>query len=176
MNTAKFDSVLTAFKLVKRDEDSFWNVQFKVSEETSIRTFPRQFSPDIDFNGVFDQSAVNDAWDKTNIPVSDYNLHYMLDFSELSFEAKFLNIAAVRKHNNDDTWRTDYTLSFLCDPDKDTIKKLVYYVNRKEVNPMTGKKEVVAYPTVLNPVEDQGNLESSEPTEQDEKDQEWRAE
>lgn len=176
MNTAKFDSVLTAFKLVKRGEDSFWNVQFKVSEETSIRTFPRQFSPDIDFNGVFDQSAVNDAWDKTNIPVSDYNLHYMLDFSELSFEAKFLNIAAVRKHNNDDTWRTDYTLSFLCDPDKDTIKKLVYYVNRKEVNPMTGKKEVVAYPTVLNPVEDQGNLESSEPTEQDEKDQEWRAE
>ena len=176
MNTAKFDSVLTAFKLVKRGEDSFWNVQFKVSEETSIRTFPRQFSPDIDFNGVFDQSAVNDAWDKTNIPVSDYNLHYMIDFSELSFEAKFLNIAAVRKHNNDDTWRTDYTLSFLCDPDKDTIKKLVYYVNRKEVNPMTGKKEVVAYPTVLNPVEDQGNLEPSEPTDQAEKDQEWRAE
>ena len=176
MNTAKFDSVLTAFKLVKRGEDSFWNVQFKVSEETSIRTFPRQFSPDIDFNGVFDQSAVNDAWDKTNIPVSDYNLHYMIDFSELSFEAKFLNIAAVRKHNNDDTWRTDYTLSFLCDPDKDTIKKLVYYVNRKEVNPMTGKKEVVAYPTVLNPVEDQGNLEPSEPTDQAEKDQECRAE
>lgn len=176
MNTAKFDSVLTGFKLVKRGEDSFWNVQFKVSEETSIRTFPRQFSPDIDFNGVFDQSAVNDAWDKTNIPVSDYNIHYMIDFSELSFEAKFLNIAAVRKHNNDDTWRTDYTLSFLCDPDKDTIKKLVYYVNRKEVNPMTGKKEVVAYPTVLNPVEDQGNLEPSEPTDQAEKDQEWRAE
>lgn len=173
MNTAKFDSVLTAFKLVKRGEDSFWNVQFKVSEETSIRTFPRQFSPDIDFNGVFDQSAVNDAWDKTNIPVSDYNLHYMLDFSELSFEAKFLNIAAVRKHNNDDTWRTDYTLSFLCDPDKDTIKKLVYYVNRKEVNPMTGKKEVVSYPTVLNPIEDQGNLEPSEPTDQAEEDQEW---
>lgn len=176
MNTAKFDSVLTAFKLVKRGEDSFWNVQFKVSEETSIRTFPRQFSPDIDFNGVFDQSAVNDAWDKTNIPVSDYNLHYMLDFSELSFEAKFLNIAAVRKHNNDDTWRTDYTLSFLCDPDKDTIKKLVYYVNRKEVNPMTGKKEVVSYPTVLNPIEDLGNLEPSEPTDQAEEDQEWRAE
>ena len=173
MNTAKFDSVLTGFKLVKRGEDSFWNVQFKVSEETSIRTFPRQFSPDIDFNGVFDQSAVNDAWDKTNIPVSDYNLHYMLDFSELSFEAKFLNIAAVRKHNNDDTWRTDYTLSFLCDPDKDTIKKLVYYVNRKEVNPMTGKKEVVSYPTVLNPIEDQGNLEPSEPTDQAEEDQEW---
>lgn len=173
MNTAKFDSVLTGFKLVKRGEDSFWNVQFKVSEETSIRTFPRQFSPDIDFNGVFDQSAVNDAWDKTNIPVSDYNIHYMIDFSELSFEAKFLNIAAVRKHNNDDTWRTDYTLSFLCDPDKDTIKKLVYYVNRKEVNPMTGKKEVVAYPTVLNPVEDQGNLEPSEPTDQADKDQEW---
>lgn len=172
MNTAKFDSVLTGFKLVKRGEDSFWNVQFKVSEETSIRTFPRQFSPDIDFNGVFDQSAVNDAWDKTNIPVSDYNIHYMIDFSELSFEAKFLNIAAVRKHNNDDTWRTDYTLSFLCDPDKDTIKKLVYYVNRKEVNPMTGKKEVVAYPTVLNPVEDQGNLEPSEPIDQAEKDQE----
>ena len=172
MNTAKFDSVLTGFKLVKRGEDSFWNVQFKVSEETSIRTFPRQFSPDIDFNGVFDQSAINDAWDKTNIPVSDYNIHYMIDFSELSFEAKFLNIAAVRKHNNDDTWRTDYTLSFLCDPDKDTIKKLVYYVNRKEVNPMTGKKEVVAYPTVLNPVEDQGNLEPSEPIDQAEKDQE----
>lgn len=173
MNTAKFDSVLTGFKLVKRGEDSFWNVQFKVSEETSIRTFPRQFSPDIDFNGVFDQSAVNDAWDKTNIPVSDYNIHYMIDFSELSFEAKFLNIAAVRKHNNDDTWRTDYTLSFLCDPDKDTIKKLVYYVNRKEVNPMTGKKEVVAYPTVLNPVEDQGNLDPSQPTDQADEDQEW---
>lgn len=168
MNTIKFDSVLTAFKLVKRGEDSFWNVQFKVTEETSIRTFPKQFGNDIDFNGVFDQSAVNDAWDKTNIPVSDYNIHYLLDFSELSFEVKFLNIAAVRKQNNDDTWRTEYTLSFLCDPDKDTIKKLVYYVNRKEVNPMTGKKEVMTYPTVLNPVEDTGNLDETQEQPTDE--------
>lgn len=168
MNTIKFDSVLTAFKLVKRGEDSFWNVQFKVTEETSIRTFPKQFGSDIDFNGVFDQSAVNDAWDKTNIPVSDYNIHYLLDFSEFSFEVKFLNIAAVRKQNNDDTWRTEYTLSFLCDPDKDTIKKLVYYVNRKEVNPMTGKKEVMTYPTVLNPAEDTGNLDETQEQPTDE--------
>lgn len=149
MNSIKCDSVLNSLKLVRSGEDIFWTIQLKVTEETSIRTFPKQFGNDIDFNGAFDQSAVNDAWNKVNVPVADYNLNYNLTFGELLFEAKLMNISAVRKLTKEDVWMTEYTVTLTCDPDKDTIKKLAYYVKHKEEDPETGKKVLMTYNTIL---------------------------
>lgn len=149
MNNVKFDSFINAFSLVRKGEDVFWTLQVKVHEETSIRTFPRQFGSDIDFNGAFDQSAVNDAWNKANFPVSDYNLEYMFTFDTLRFPAKLMNISATRKQAKDDTWSTEYVLTLMADPDKDEIKKLAYFVKHKEVDPETGKKVVMTYNTAL---------------------------
>ena len=94
MNTVNFDSSLVNFKLVKKGEDMFWILQMKVVEDTSIRSFPRQFQQDIDFNGAFDQSATQDAWDKVNIPLDAYTLEYKVTFSDLVFPAKLIGISA----------------------------------------------------------------------------------
>lgn len=149
MNNIKFDSVLNSFKLVRKGEDIYWLLQLKVVEETSIRTFPKQFGTDIDFNGAFDQSAVNDAWNKANFPLEDYNLNYMLTFGEISLNAKLINISATRKLTKDDNWSTEYILNIQADPDKDQIKKLAYLVKYKEESPETGKKVLINFDTLL---------------------------
>lgn len=154
MNTARFDSSLANFKLVKKGEDMFWILQMKVIEDTSIRSFPRQFQQDIDFNGAFDQSAAQDAWDKVNIPLDAYTLEYKVTFSELIFPAKLIGISATRKESNDGVWSTEYILSFVCDPEKDMIKNIAWYVKHKEPDPETGKKVLMTYNTVLEDLEE----------------------
>lgn len=149
MNNVKCDSMLNSFKLVRKGEDIYWVLQIKVVEDTSIRTFTRQFGSDIDFNGAFDQSAVNDAWNKANFPLTDYNLEYMFTFDELRFPAKLVNLSATRKCSKDDTWSTEYILNLIADPDKDEIKKLAYFVKHKEEDPETGKKVLMTYNTAL---------------------------
>lgn len=144
-----FDSTLNNFKLIRKGEDVFWQIQLKVVEDSSVRSLTNQFKNDIDFNGAFDVNASRDAWDKLNIPVIGYNLTYGMKFSDLELEAKFVNIAATRKEGNDGIWSTEYILSFNCDPDKDMIKALALYVKRKETDPESGKKFVATYPTEL---------------------------
>lgn len=151
MNTIKFDSMLTSFKLVRKSEDIFWILQAKITETTSIRTFPRQFMGDIDFNGAFDQSAAQDAWEKLIIPLHDYSLNYSMTFSDLKFDVKLNNITAVRKELKEGGWITEYSLDFVCDPEKDMIKKIAWYVKHKEEDPETGKKVLMSYNTVLEP-------------------------
>ena len=97
MNTIRFDSSLTSFKLVRKGEDMFWILQAKIVEDTSIRTFPKQFHGDVDFNGAFDQSAAQDAWEKLIIPLGEYSLEYKMTFSDLVFDVKLNNLTAVRK-------------------------------------------------------------------------------
>lgn len=151
MNTIKFDSTLTSFKLIRKSEDIFWILQAKITETTSIRTFPRQFMGDIDFNGAFDQSAAQDAWEKLIIPLHDYSLNYSMTFSDLKFDVKLNNITAVRKELKEGGWITEYSLDFVCDPEKDMIKKIAWYVKHKEEDPETGKKVLMSYNTVLEP-------------------------
>ena len=92
MNTIRFDSSFTSFKLVRKGEDMFWILQAKIVEDTSIRTFPKQFHGDVDFNGAFDQSAAQDAWEKLIIPLGEYSLEYKMTFSDLVFDVKLNNL------------------------------------------------------------------------------------
>lgn len=149
MNTIEFDSTLTSFKLVRKGEDIYWLLQLKVIEDTSIRTLIKQFQGDIDFNGAFDQSAAQDAWEKLSIPLTDYNLDYVMDFSDLRLDAKLLNLSATRHEMKEGGWATEYVFTLMCDPDKDMIKKLAWFVKHKEEDPETGKKVIVTYPTVF---------------------------
>lgn len=154
MNTIKFDSSLTSFKLVRKGEDMFWILQAKIVEDTSIRTFPKQFHGDVDFNGAFDQSAAQDAWEKLIIPLGDYSLEYKMTFSDLLFDVKLNNLTAVRKELKEGGWITEYTLDFICDPEKDMIKNIAWYVKHKEEDPDTGKKVLMTYNTVLEDLEE----------------------
>lgn len=164
MNSVKCDSMLNSFKLVRKGEDVYWVLQIKVIEDTSIRTFTKQFGNDIDFNGAFDQSAVNDAWNKANFPLEDYNLNYMFSFDELKFPATLTSLSATRKESKDGTWSTEYLLNLVADPDKDEIKKLAYFVKHKEEDPDTGKKVIKFYDTAL---EDPSIYESDTSTTSD---------
>lgn len=150
MNNVSFESTLTNFKLIRKGEDIYWQMQLKVVEDNSVRMIPQQFRNDIDFNGAIDNNATRDAWTSMGIPVADYNLTYQMNFSELEIEAKLVNIAVSRKEGNDGIWRTEYVFSFNCDPDKDTIKALALYVKRKETDPESGKKYVATYHTELS--------------------------
>lgn len=154
MNTIRFDSSFTSFKLVRKGEDMFWILQAKIVEDTSIRTFPKQFHGDVDFNGVFDQSAAQDAWEKLIIPLGEYSLEYKMTFSDLVFDVKLNNLTAVRKELKEGGWTTEYTLDFICDPEKDMIKNIAWYVKHKEEDPDTGKKVLMTYNTVLEDLEE----------------------
>lgn len=166
MNTITCDSFLNSFKIVKQGEDTFWMVQLKVVEETSIRTFPKQFGTDIDFRETFESCAANDTWDKVNFPVADFSLDYKLTFGDISFNATLVNISAIRKYNKkEDRWSTEYTLSLICDPEKEEIKRLMYYVKRKDVDPDTGKKVLVPFNTVLEEYENTDSEATTEITE-----------
>lgn len=155
MNTIKFSGSIKGFKLVTKGEDGYWVLQIECVEDTSIRTFPNQFRGDIDFNGAFDSSAANDAWNKVNLPVADYNIKYNIQFSEISEEVKLTNIAATRKiiKGTENVWMTVYMLTFICDPEKDNIKSLAWFTNRKEIDPETGKKAFAVYDVTLEPME-----------------------
>lgn len=150
MNNVSFESTLTNFKLIRKGEDIYWQMQLKVVEDSSVRMIPQQFRNDIDFNGAIDNNATRDAWTSMTIPVADYNLTYQMSFSELELEAKLVNINVSRKEGNDGIWRTEYVLSFNCDPDKDMIKSLALYVKRKETDLESGKKFVATYHTELS--------------------------
>ena len=150
MNNVSFESTLTNFKLIRKGEDIYWQMQLKVVEDSSVRMIPQQFRNEIDFNGAIDNNATRDAWTSMTIPVADYNLTYQMSFSELELEAKLVNINVSRKEGNDGIWRTEYVLSFNCDPDKDMIKSLALYVKRKETDPESGKKFVATYHTELS--------------------------
>jgi hypothetical protein len=147
MRAVSFDSTLTNFKLIRKGEDVYWQLQLKAVESSSVRTITQQFKNDIDFNGAIDPNATRDAWDKLNIPVLNYNLTYDLQFSELELEAKLVNILLTRKEGKDGIWTTEYVFTLNCDPDKDMIKALALYVKRKETDTETGKKYVAAYHT-----------------------------
>lgn len=161
MNTIRFQSTLNKFSHVKKHDDVYWQMQLKIIEDSSIRTFIPQFNGDIDFNGAFDHCAVNDVWTKMIIPLTDYKLNYVVQYNDIIIDAQLISIAAIRKETKptgDDPggiWQTEYTLTFTCDPDKDMIKNLILYEKRKEEDLETGKKVLKQYPTVLSEPEEE---------------------
>ena len=54
MRAVSFDSTLTNFKLIRKGEDVYWQLQLKAVESSSVRTITQQFKNDIDFNGAID--------------------------------------------------------------------------------------------------------------------------
>ena len=149
MNTIRFDSVMIKFQPNIKKEDVYVMFQLKVVEDSSIRGLPKQFQKQIDLSNIFSTSAVNDVWDKVNIPVGDYRMKYDIEFADQKFEAKLENIAASIKLDKTGVPTTEYVLTFYKDLDKDMDTQLALYLKRKETDPESGKKKVVEYNTVL---------------------------
>lgn len=108
-----------------------------VKEDSSNRTFPNQFkTPKL---SVFESNAVNDLFDKINVPLRDYIVEYDMTFGDTAFRAKIDNLSAIIKRRKDGTAFTVYTLKFVKEVEKDVDWRLSCYVKLKEEND-DGKK------------------------------------
>lgn len=139
METIKFSGTMTKFNVNVKKDNIYTCFSVQVVEDSSVRTFPRQFSR-IDL-GVFDSVAQNDVFDKINVPCEDYNLQYKVNFENLEFDAKLESISAAIKRKNDVPYTT-YTLNFHKEIDKNIDLQLASFVKYKEEDPETGKKVV----------------------------------
>ena len=90
---------MTKFNVNVKKDNIYSCFSLQVVEDSSVRTFPRQFNR-LDLS-VFDSVANNDVFDKLNIPCSEDNLQYIVDFEGLNFEAKLDSMSAVIKRKND---------------------------------------------------------------------------
>ena len=139
-DTIRFSSSMTKFKIGIKKENIFACFSLKILEDTTVRTFPSQFKS-IDL-GVFDHMACNDMFDKINIPLDSYNLHYNIELGDLEFNAKLESLSAVIKRTKADVPFTEYTLNFIKEIDKEIDPKLSHFLKLKEEDPETGKKKV----------------------------------
>lgn len=138
---------MTKFNVNVKKDNIYSCFSLQVVEDSSVRTFPRQFNR-LDLS-VFDSVANNDVFDKLNIPCSEDNLQYIIDFEGLNFEAKLDSMSAVIKRKNDVPY-TVYTLNFIKEIDKEVDLKLASFVKYKEEDPETGKKKVKYFNLVMN--------------------------
>lgn len=97
MNTVRFDSTMIKFQPNVKKEDIYVSFQLKITEDSTTRSLPQQFKSQIDLSDVFQSLAVNDVWDKVNIPVNEYRMNYEVTFDSQVFNAKLENIAAAIK-------------------------------------------------------------------------------
>ena len=136
--TIRCQATMTKFNVNVKKEDIWTCFSLQVMEDTSVRTFPRQFNR-IDL-GVFDSVANNDVFDKINVPCDDYNLQYTMDFEDLQFDVKLESISAAIKHTKTGTPYTVYNLNFVKEIEKEVDLKLASFVKYKEEDPESGKK------------------------------------
>lgn len=141
-----FSATMTKFNVNVKKENIFTCFSLQVVEDTSVRSFPRQFKT-INLD-VFDHMAHNDVFDKINIPCADYMVEWDMAFGETEFTAKLENISANVKRTKDGTPYTVYNLNFIKEIDKDIDVKLSCYLKQKEEDE-TGKKKPKLFNTVM---------------------------
>ena len=142
-----FDSKMTAFNVVVKKDNIFTSFNLQVVEDTSVRTFTKQFKyPELD---VFAPNANADVFDKINIPTSDYLVSYDMTLGGLAFVAKLENISASIRRMKDGTPYTIYNLRYVKELDKDTDSKLSTYLKVKEIDSETGKKKDKFFATTM---------------------------
>lgn len=145
-----YSATMTKFN-VNVKKDNIWTCfSLQIVEDTSVRTFPRQFSR-IDL-GIFDSVANNDVFDKINVPCDEYNLKYTMNYEDLQFDVKLESINAAVKHDKAGVPFTVYNLNFVKEIDKEVDLKLASFVKFKEEDPETGKKKVKFFNVEMNEI------------------------
>jgi hypothetical protein len=149
MSDIKFKAVMTKFQPIIKKEAVIVSFQLKVTEDSSIRTFPQQFRGQIDLMSLFASNATQDVWLKASIPLADYRMKYEMTFDQYVFDARLDHIDTTRKEAKDGTWSTEYNLSFIKELDKDLDTNLSSLLKYKAIDPETGKKVTVQFDTTL---------------------------
>lgn len=160
--SVRLETKMTKFQTVNNNNNFSMVIQLKCIEDSSIRTLPQEFKEDFDFTELFQQLVINDKWDKINLPLTDYNLKYDVEFADVLFTAKLDSITAVNKKrkkkapqidgapDGDDivSITAEYVLNFTKEVDNNLDTKISLYLNRKEVDE-EGKMYPAKYQTIL---------------------------
>lgn len=143
-----FDSFLIDDRTITRNNQPLKSFTLKVIEESSVRSLPQQFKGDFD-TSMFNSSAVNDEWDRINIPVGKhYSLKYNVNFAGIAFEAKLENFSSSVKVKKDGTCSTIYVLKFTKELDAAIDPQISAMLNVKETDAQ-GKTQTAKYATTL---------------------------
>lgn len=145
-----FDSFLVNDRTVVRNDNAYKCFTLKVIEDTSTRTIPQQFKPDFD-TSMFSQNAINDTFNRINIPLRAENIKYNMTFAGIAFDAKIDSMSAAIKRKKDGTYSTIYTFTFVKELDATVDITLSSMIMAKETD-AKGKKQIIKYATTLDKV------------------------
>ena len=82
-----FEAILIGDKTIARNNMAHKSFTLKVIEDTSVRAIPPQFKGDFD-TSMFNASAVNDTFNRINIPLRQNNINYEITFACTNFTAQ----------------------------------------------------------------------------------------
>jgi hypothetical protein len=142
-----FEAILIGDKTIARNNMAHKSFTLKVIEDTSVRTIPPQFKGDFD-TSMFNASAVNDTFNRINIPLRQNNINYEITFAGTKFNAQLESMSANIKQKKDGTFTTTYTFTFVkeLDPTVDGILSSMFMVTETDDK---GKKQLIKYQTDL---------------------------
>lgn len=145
-----FDSMLVSDKTIARGDRTLKSFTLKIVEDTSVRTFIKQFHADFDVS-MFGTSAAQDSFNHINIPLQANNISYNMTFAGIAFEAKLDSMSAAIKQKKDGTYMTTYTFTFVkeLDPAVDGIISATFKNKYVDEN---GKKQLTQYATTLDKI------------------------
>lgn len=145
-----FDSVLVGDRTIVRKENTLKQFTLKIVEDTSVRSFIKQFSSDFDVS-MFGTTAVQDSFNRINIPLQANNISYKVSFAGIAFEAKLDCVSAAIKRKKDGTYMTTYTFTFVKEIDPSVDGVLSSSLKNKETDEK-GKKKLIQYATTLDKI------------------------
>lgn len=142
-----FEAILIGDKTIARNNMAHKSFTLKVIEDTSVRTIPSQFKGDFD-TSMFNANAVNDTFNRVNIPLRQNNINYEITFAGTKFNAQLESMSANIKQKKDGTFTTTYAFTFVkeLDPTVDGILASMFMVTETDDK---GKTQLIKYQTDL---------------------------
>lgn len=143
-----FESMLVSDKIIARGDRTLKSFALKIIEDTSLRSFIKQFNADFDVS-MFGACAAQDSFNHINIPLQANNILYDMTFAGIAFEAKLDSVSAVIRQKKDGTYMTTYTFTFVkeLDPTVDGVISATFKNKHVDEN---GKKQLTQYATTLD--------------------------
>lgn len=107
-----------------------------------------------------DDLIKNDSWSKLSIPVDSYCIDVDVQFDEVTFPARLMDINVVKKQTSECTYNLEYVLNFEKEYDKSDIDFILPYLKAREPietfdEPEDGKKKkkksspIATFPVVI---------------------------
>lgn len=151
----EFNAVMTKHSFVSRQNETMVEVSLKYTNAGDVQTFMEAFEDELDTSNIQNMFTYPVRWSKLTFDVADYDPNYYhIEFDEIEFFARLLNIQITRKSDNGiDTF--EYTINLIKEVGADNADAIVAktYLKHKEENE-DGKLVAVDYPVLMRLADD----------------------